>query len=38
MHVPVFKKIYPKVEFYIPHRYKEGYGISKTGIDYAKEQ
>lgn len=24
-----------RVEFYIPHRYKEGYGISKAGIDYA---
>ncbi len=23
------------IEFYIPHRYKEGYGISKMGIDYA---
>lgn len=22
-------------EFYIPHRYREGYGISKIGIDYA---
>jgi single-stranded-DNA-specific exonuclease len=31
------KKIYPSVDFYIPHRYKEGYGISKIGIDYAKE-
>jgi len=28
---------YPDVEFYIPHRYREGYGISKQGIDYAKE-
>lgn len=26
------------VEFYIPHRYREGYGISKQGIDFAKEQ
>ena len=25
------------VEFYIPHRYREGYGISKAGIDYAAE-
>jgi single-stranded-DNA-specific exonuclease len=25
------------VEFYIPHRYREGYGISKLGIDYAAE-
>lgn len=29
--------IYPNVEFYIPHRYREGYGVSKPGIDYAKE-
>ncbi len=32
------KGIYPNVDYYIPHRYKEGYGISKMGIDYAKEQ
>jgi len=25
------------IEFYIPCRYKEGYGISLQGIDYAKE-
>jgi single-stranded-DNA-specific exonuclease len=31
------KSIYNNVDFYIPHRYKEGYGISKIGIDYAKE-
>jgi single-stranded-DNA-specific exonuclease len=29
--------IYSNVEFYIPHRYREGYGVSKQGIDYAKE-
>lgn len=29
--------IYPNVDFYIPHRYREGYGVSKMGIDYAKE-
>jgi len=23
--------------FYIPHRYREGYGVSKMGIDFAKE-
>lgn len=28
---------YPNVDFYIPHRYKEGYGVSKLGIDHAKE-
>ncbi|HCY89990.1 MAG TPA: single-stranded-DNA-specific exonuclease RecJ [Chitinophagaceae bacterium] len=26
------------LEFYIPHRYREGYGISQAGIDYAKAQ
>lgn len=26
-----------KIDFYIPHRYKEGYGISRQGIDFAKE-
>ncbi len=33
------RKIYneDKIDFYIPHRYKEGYGISKQGIDFAKE-
>ncbi len=25
------------LEFYIPHRYREGYGVSKAGIDYAAE-
>jgi single-stranded-DNA-specific exonuclease len=32
------KKIYPQVDYYIPDRYKEGYGISFAGIDFAKEQ
>lgn len=27
----------PRVDFYIPDRYTEGYGISFKGIDYAKE-
>ena len=26
-----------QLDYYIPDRYKEGYGISKAGIDYAKE-
>lgn len=30
------KNIHPAIDFYIPHRYKEGYGVSKTGIDHAK--
>lgn len=29
---------YSEVAFYIPDRYKEGYGISYTGIDYALEE
>jgi single-stranded-DNA-specific exonuclease len=32
-----FKKIHPNIDFYIPNRYREGYGISKQGIDFAKE-
>ncbi len=24
-----------RIDFYIPNRYKEGYGLSETGIDYA---
>lgn len=24
-----------QLEYYIPHRYREGYGVSKEGIDYA---
>ena len=31
------KKIYSDTDFYIPHRYREGYGVSKLGIDFAKE-
>lgn len=26
-----------RIDYYIPHRYKEGYGISKNGIDYAAD-
>ena len=32
-----FKKIYPALDFYIPDRYHEGYGISFKGIDHAAE-
>ena len=33
------KKIYNsnKIDFYIPHRYREGYGVSRQGIDFAKQ-
>lgn len=30
-----FRKLTPNIEYYIPDRYKEGYGISRIGIDYA---
>lgn len=31
------KNFYSNISFYIPDRYKEGYGISKVGIDWAVE-
>lgn len=31
------KKQHAQTEFYIPHRYREGYGVSKKGIDFAFE-
>jgi len=33
------KKIYieENIAFYVPHRYREGYGVSRQGIDFAKE-
>jgi len=30
-----FKKLTDNIEYYIPNRYTEGYGISTQGIDYA---
>ncbi|MEQ6118532.1 single-stranded-DNA-specific exonuclease RecJ [Reichenbachiella sp. MALMAid0571] len=30
------REIYENIDFYIPDRYSEGYGISKQGIDYAQ--
>lgn len=32
-----FNSIYEHMDFYIPDRYAEGYGISYKGIDWAKE-
>lgn len=32
-----FKQFYPNIDYYVPDRNKEGYGISFLGIDYAKE-
>jgi len=31
------QKLYTNIEFYIPHRYREGYGISMQGIEYARD-
>ena len=31
------KSFYPRVDFYIPDRYAEGYGVSETGIIWAEE-
>lgn len=31
------KKLHAPTEFYIPHRYREGYGVSRAGIDFAHE-
>ena len=31
------KEHHANTDFYIPHRYREGYGISKAGIDFAFE-
>lgn len=33
-----FKRFYEKLDFYIPDRYNEGYGVSITGIDVAAER
>ena len=32
------KGFYPNIDFYIPDRYSEGYGISKKGVEYAANE
>jgi single-stranded-DNA-specific exonuclease len=32
-----FQSFYPNLDYYIPNRYTEGYGISTAGIDFAHE-
>jgi len=32
------QQFYSNIEYYIPDRYDEGYGVSKKGIDFAKAQ
>lgn len=31
------QQFYSNIDYYIPDRYNEGYGVSKQGIDYARE-
>jgi len=31
------RKFHSQLDFYIPHRYREGYGVSRAGIDFAKD-
>ena len=31
------KDFYPHVDFYVPNRYTEGYGVSMRGVEWAKE-
>ncbi|MEH0158216.1 single-stranded-DNA-specific exonuclease RecJ [Limibacter armeniacum] len=37
MFLSFFKDVYPYVDYYIPDKYREGYGISDRGLAYAEE-
>ena len=32
------RRFHPNLHYYIPDRYKEGYGLSQQGIDYAQSE
>jgi single-stranded-DNA-specific exonuclease len=32
-----FRQIHPRMDYYIPDRYTEGYGVSRTGIQWAAD-
>jgi single-stranded-DNA-specific exonuclease len=36
--VRFMKSMHANIDFYIPHRYREGYGVSKAGIEYAIQE
>lgn len=33
-----FRQFHSRIEYYLPDRYSEGYGLSKTGVDYAARE
>ena len=38
MMISFLRKHHKQLEFYVPDRYSEGYGVSITGVDWAKEK
>ncbi len=37
MNLLFFQKIYPYIDYYVPDRYSEGYGLSLRGLSYAEK-